>query len=465
MADGFSNMVNNVTASLEKEECKTLLYLCTDLFNNVCVKDLRGALLAFAKQAQAQAGQARAGDALLMELMFRMKRFDILKKVFDTNKQQVESILKKGAVLSDYRVLMADVSENLEKEELQSLLFLLSRTLPKERLARATSFLDVVVELEKLDELSCDKLDLLEQCLRNIRRLDLVIKIQAYKNRGENVPCAVSKAQKLIKFTPASSVQQEKETPHFSQDFQNLKLSVPETGSQHQQALMEQYEMNPEQRGLCVIIDCVGFDGEMMNQTFMCLGFKVIFHSLLGLKETQKVLENLTRNRILQGVNLFVCCIISRGTDTHLLATDSGSLGIRLEDLRQLFCPTQCPSLCGKPKLFFTQIYRTTEVSNTPSMDEHLETDAPARYYSIPVSADVLWSVCRAEAKLLEESDHWSVYLRALHSTFLKGRQRKMLLLEIMAEVNRYVFGHNQQNPENEYHLQLSHTLHKKLYL
>ncbi len=24
---------------------------------------------------------------------------------------------------------------------------------------------------------------------------------------------------------------------------------------------MEQYEMNPEQRGLCVIIDCVGFDG------------------------------------------------------------------------------------------------------------------------------------------------------------------------------------------------------------
>lgn len=33
---------------------------------------------------------------------------------------------------------MADVSENLEDEELQSLKFLLSSTLPKERLARAT---------------------------------------------------------------------------------------------------------------------------------------------------------------------------------------------------------------------------------------------------------------------------------------------------------------------------------------
>lgn len=478
MADGFSNMVNNVTASLEKEECKTLLYLCTDLFNNICVEDLRGALLAFARQAQAQAGQAQAGDALLMELMFRMKRFDILKKVFGTNRQQVEGILKKRAVLSDYRVLMADVSENLGTEDLQSLIFLLSSTLPKERLARATSFLDVLVELEKLNEVSCDKLDLLEQCLRNIKRMDLVKRIQAYKNRGQNVPCAVPKVQKSFKFTPVQhqpSIQQVKQTLCFSQEFQNLKLSVPETGTQHQQALMEQYEMNPGQRGLCVIIDCVGFDGEMLNRTFECLGFKVIFHSLLGLKETQKVLEDLTRNRILQGVNRFVCCIISRGTDSHLLATDSSSLGIRLEDLRQLFSPTQCPSLCGKPKLFFTQIYRTTEIPNTLSMDdEYLETDAPACHYSrrlcanartIPVSADVLWSVCRAETKLLEGSGHQSVYLRALNSAFLEGCQRKMLLLDIMAEVNRNVFSHNQQNPENMYHLQLSHTLRKKLYL
>ncbi|KTF78672.1 hypothetical protein cypCar_00022663 [Cyprinus carpio] len=461
MAAGFSNIVNCVTASLEKEECKTLLYLCTDLFNNICMEDLRGALLAFAKQTQAQAGQA-----LLMELMFRMKRFDILKKVFGTNRQQVEGILKKGAVLSDYRVLMAEVSENLGNKELQSLIFLLSSTLPKERLARATSFLDVVVELEKLDEVSCDKVDLLEQCLRNINRMDLVKRIQAYKNRGQNVPCAVPKVQKSFKFAPVQcqpSVQQVKQTLCFSQEFQNLK------------ALMEQYEMNPEQRGLCVIIDCVGFDGEMMNQTFKCLGFKVIFHSLLALKETQKVLEDLTRNRILQGVSCFVCCIISRGTDTHLLATDSSRLGIMLEDLRQLFSPTQCPSLCGKPKLFFTQIYRTTEVPNTPLMDdEYLETDAPACHYSrrlcaktrtIPASTDLLWSVCRAEAKLLEGSGHQSVYLHALNSTFLMGCQRKMLLLDIMEEVTRNVFSYNQQNPENQYHLQLSHTLCKKLYL
>lgn len=40
------------------------------------------------------------------------------------------------------RILMADVNENLEKEELQSIIFLLSNILPKERMARATVSLE-----------------------------------------------------------------------------------------------------------------------------------------------------------------------------------------------------------------------------------------------------------------------------------------------------------------------------------
>ncbi|XP_067287699.1 CASP8 and FADD-like apoptosis regulator a [Pseudorasbora parva] len=471
MADGFSIMVNKVTASLNNEECRILLYLCTDLFANSCVEDLRGALLAFAKQRQDQAGQSQAGDALLMELMFRMKRFDILKKHFGTNKQQVERTLQEGRALSDYRVLMADVNENLDKEELQSLIFLLNSILPKERMARATSFLDVVVELEKLDEVSCDKLDLLEECLRNIQRMDLVKRIQAYQNRGQNVPCAVTKVQNSYKFTPGtcqSSVKPVRQPQCCSQELKSLKLSVPETGKQQQQAFVEEYQINPEHRGLCVIIDCVGSDGEMLNRTFEHLGFIVIFHSLLGLKETQKVLKDLTQNRRLQRVNHFVCCLISRGTDTHLLATDSNSHGMIL-DLRQLFSPNQCPSLCGKPKLFFTQIYRTTEPPLTPSIDDEcIETDGPKCQRSepptVPVSADVLWSVCTAEAKLLEGSGHRSVYLHALNSALLRGHERKMPLLDIMTEVNRNVFRHNQQNPQ-KYQLQLSHTLRNNLYL
>lgn len=461
MADGFSTLVNKVTSSLSSDESKILLYLCTDLFNNSCVEELRGDLLAFAQQNPNQAGQTHSGNALLMELMFQMKRYDLLRKVFGTNKQQVEGILRKERVISDYRVLMADVSENLDKEDLQSLIFLLSSILPKERSTRATSFLDVVVELEKLNEVSCEKLDFLEKCLKNIRRNDLVKKIQAYRNRGQNMPCA---APNTFKFTPMQCQPFEKQVRQsqcFNHEFNKLKLSVPETGIHYQQAITEEYQMNPDQRGLCVIIDCVGYDGEMLKHTFECLGFKVIFHSLLGLKETQKVLEDLSLNRILQRVRCFVCCLISRGTNTHLLATDSNRLGINLKDLKQLFNATKCP------KIFFTQLYRITEAPVMPSIDdEYLETDAPASRQcsntgNVPMPADVLWSVCTAEVKLLEESGHQSVYLNALNNALLKGHERNVPILDVMKEVQRNVLSHDSDN----YQLQQSHTLQKKLYL
>lgn len=94
--------------------------------------------------------------------------------------------------------------------------------------------------MEKLDEVSCDKLDLLEQCLRNIHRMDLVKRIQAYKNRGQNVQCEVPKVQNSFKFTHVqrqSPVQPVKQSQCCSQELKNLKLSVPETGTQHQEVI------------------------------------------------------------------------------------------------------------------------------------------------------------------------------------------------------------------------------------
>lgn len=53
------------------------------------------------------------------------------------------------------------------------------------RCAALQSFLDVVVELEKLNKVSSEKLELIEQCLRNIRRADLAKKVQRYQMKGE----------------------------------------------------------------------------------------------------------------------------------------------------------------------------------------------------------------------------------------------------------------------------------------
>lgn len=61
----------------------------------------------------------------------------------------------------------------------------------------------MVVELEKLDEVSCDKLELLERCLRNIKRMDLVKKIQAYQNRGQSFVRSLFSFGCLVSCLPA----------------------------------------------------------------------------------------------------------------------------------------------------------------------------------------------------------------------------------------------------------------------
>lgn len=48
-------------------------------------------------------------------------------------------------------------------------------------------FLDVIAELEKLDMVSSDSVNLVEECLSEIGRMDLAKKVTAYKMSGENV--------------------------------------------------------------------------------------------------------------------------------------------------------------------------------------------------------------------------------------------------------------------------------------
>lgn len=49
------------------------------------------------------------------------------------------------------------------------------------------NFLDLITELEKLDRVSSEKVDFVEECLRNVGRVDLAKKVNVYKMSGERV--------------------------------------------------------------------------------------------------------------------------------------------------------------------------------------------------------------------------------------------------------------------------------------
>ncbi|XP_063067880.1 CASP8 and FADD-like apoptosis regulator a [Engraulis encrasicolus] len=489
MGDGLAGTVNRIADRLSRDELRTLRFLCADLLPDSCVEDLRGALISLAEAR----GNSPSTRMILMELMFHLKRFDILKTVLGTNRQEVEAMLKSCQFLSGYRVLMANLSDDVGTDDLHSLVFLLHGKLSRGKLDRDTSFLDVVEELEKLDEVSSENLEIIEQAFKRIHRVDLVKKIQSFQRKDIPRKHVQHTSEPLRgvcsrpNASPGSSVSQIGLTQAHQPSLVSrpLKLSVPETGIHNQQA-SEEYRMESNPRGVCVIIDCIGSQGDLLKETFERLGFRVTLHTLLCLEDARRVLVEASQSRDLHGSLAFICCLLSRGSDGYILATESHGPGLSLDAVRQLFDSLSCPALRGRPKLFFIQIYNVQQQQTQgPSLwcssqtYGHLETDGggPSSSSSgacwqtdavptIPVSADALSCVCVSDAGLLERRGHQSVYWEALSSTLLRCRGRRVPLLDALTEVNRLVLDHSQTTrPHESYHISLSHTLRRTLYL
>lgn len=167
---------------------------------------------------------------------------------------------------------------------------------------------------------------------------------------------------------------------------------------------------------------------DMLKQTFKALHFSVVLCRQPCVVET--ALREALKQRAVRGSDGFLCCIISRGTENHLLGTDESGVGLDLDRLKRLFTAAACPALVGKPKLFFIQRYSIAEsqpVARREHRDEDLETDGckeKAKYDVIPEDADVFWSHCWTDERQLEQGQHNSVYLKALKDALHKGQMR-----------------------------------------
>uniref|UniRef100_A0A8C7YS35 CASP8 and FADD-like apoptosis regulator n=1 Tax=Oryzias sinensis TaxID=183150 RepID=A0A8C7YS35_9TELE len=446
--------INKIVEALSSSECRKLLFLCDNLSVDSSVQTVRETL-------KLQVTCHDNASQFLAEVIWRMGRYDILKELFTLSRNAVEQTLENRQVLSKFRVLMANISEDLDTEDLKQILFLLSATLPREK-RDAKSFLDVIVELEKLDLVSPERVDMVEECLRNICRIDLAKKVSTYKKTAQRCDqhSPHQQSSKTSERRQGKAINIVRESPPTSECRQ------PSTTSQ-----LEQYSLNSKPRGLCVIIDCVGFDQGMLEQTFKALHFNVVLHPLLGGKQILSCLtEILKQEQNLKG-DAFVCCIISRGTANHLLGIDSYGMGVSLDHVRQSFTGNACPMLAGKPKLFFIQTYSLDEGGSCDRIehrDGDIEIDGcngPLTSSYIPSEADMFWSHCLTDVSQLDQGGHHSVYLRTLTAALENARMRKADLVDAHTKVNGAVYEHNSRNPTSVYHISVKHTLRKSLYL
>ncbi|XP_036401509.1 caspase-8 [Megalops cyprinoides] len=146
-----------VEKNLNKEEVQALAFLCSDLIdkdlNCVSAKDL------FSLLADSDLLTAESPE-LLAELLCISKKNGLLRRL------DLQSPSK--SVVSPYRKLLFDLSENITEDDLKGIKFLLQDILPRRKLEDSVTMLKLLWELEKEDHLSDTNLDTLENIIGKV---------------------------------------------------------------------------------------------------------------------------------------------------------------------------------------------------------------------------------------------------------------------------------------------------------
>ncbi|XP_064142897.1 CASP8 and FADD-like apoptosis regulator isoform X6 [Loxodonta africana] len=213
---------------------------------------------------------------------------------------------------------------------------------------------------------------------------------------------------------------------------------------------------------------------KLLRDTFTSLGFEVQYFLHLHMENIIQILHQVACMPQHQNYDSFVCVLVSRGGSQSVFGVDQTHRGYSLDHIRRIFMGDLCPSLLGKPKLFFIQIYVVSEdqqeVSSLLEMDGAgvNSVDSKARQPGpcmVHREADFLWSLCRADVALLEQSSSSpSVYLQCLSQKLQQERKRPLLDLHI--ELHSKVYDWNSRvSAKEKYSVWLQHTLRKKLIL
>ncbi|XP_009682558.2 CASP8 and FADD-like apoptosis regulator isoform X1 [Struthio camelus] len=476
-------LIHQIEQELDKEEEEIMIFLCRDLAPDLATADLRE-LLAGLNERE------KLSPFGLSELLYRVKRFDLLRRILKTEKATVEANLARcPRLVPDYRVLMVEINENLEKEEVNSLVFLLRDYAPRMKMTKDKSFLALVIDLEKLNLVAPNQLDLIEDCFRNIHRMDLIKKIQKYKQEAlmssvHSQPVYVNALQaslpNLTLIDPPYNSGIQNVNQHKTQNRQSLiqaepfHLSIQESGPMLHKVFDDQYRMQSQPLGVCLIIDCIGNDSDMLEETFGDLGYDVHCYRYLNMDTMNQTLHEIARLQKHRNCDSFICVLVSRGSPQSIFCTDQTFSGFPLEQIKKYFTADSCPELLGKPKLFFIQSYivpeseqECTSLLEVDGNDEKIIANAKIPWkVTIPQVADIFWSQCKVDVSILESSPNpSSYYLRCLAELLRDPHKRKLSVLDIHTELNREVYEWNKTiDPSRQYSLLLQHTLRKKLF-
>ncbi|KAI4904911.1 hypothetical protein NFI96_033157 [Prochilodus magdalenae] len=206
------------------------------------------------------------------------------------------------------------------------------------------------------------------------------------------------------------------------------------------------YRVDYPSLGKCIIINNKNFnrdtgmgersgtdlDAAKVLKVFKELGFNTSVQNNRTVSQMRQILTQASKEDHSQSA-MFVCVLLSHGDEGVIYGIDGV---LELKELTRLFQGNMCTSLAGKPKLFFIQACRGTD------LDPGVETDSVSDSegtHKIPVEADFLYAYSTAPGYYSwRNTVNGSWFISSL-CELLEKYGRELEIMQIMTRVNRKV--------------------------
>ncbi|KAI8496114.1 Casp10p [Branchiostoma belcheri] len=426
----FRRALKDIDDDLTSSDIASLKFLCRDFIPAFKLENAKGSLDVF-RQLENKGLLGSNNLMFLTELLYRIQRADLLRKLAWHPEQVSREIERGRAQLNPFRVMLLEVSEELTNRDFDDMKFMAAAYISRNKLESVDNFLSLAIALEQGMHLTSDNVHVLHELLQTQERPDLKDIIQNYEasissksvggmgspddgfppspmdktpQHGPPVPEPFQPPQQrpdnqeanLVAMTqnmmgPAQQGYQQMQAELMQQagreppaglgpapaDLQatiqrELDLLLQQERARQREE-MPCYRMDRNPRGLAVIVNNLQFfhdprqpnsrqrlenregtnvDRDNLRFIFHKLGFEVIARE--NSTHGQLIdLFNQVRYADHSNFDCFAACILSHGSQGQVYGSDSVPVSIR--DLAEEIKSTKCPSLGGKPKLFFIQ--------------------------------------------------------------------------------------------------------------
>ncbi|XP_034417178.1 caspase-8 isoform X3 [Cyclopterus lumpus] len=169
----FQKLLLDVGKALSKDEVKALSFLCTDILNRnpTCVESAGDLFSRLGDKDHLSAER----PYLLTELLIIIQRTRLIRDLGLSDRAS-----ETRSLISPYRTLLYNLSEEINDAELKDVKFLLNNYLPRRKLDENVSTLELFLEMEHMELISDNNLNLLETIFQSVCPM-LNVKISQFK--------------------------------------------------------------------------------------------------------------------------------------------------------------------------------------------------------------------------------------------------------------------------------------------